>query len=116
MADFAASAGMELFHVGKFGIFGSKTPQTSSRTLRKEFFSFILFLLLPVHGHCVLRESEIGLVFSQPLYLLIQTFVLRLTENQVGFGIRLFFPFFGFEKKRKQSLSNGISGRGRVGG
>jgi hypothetical protein len=26
MADFAASAGMELFHVGKFGIFGTRTP------------------------------------------------------------------------------------------
>jgi hypothetical protein len=25
MADFAASAGMELFHVGKFGIFGTRT-------------------------------------------------------------------------------------------
>jgi hypothetical protein len=29
MADFAASASMELFHVGKFGIFGSKTPPFS---------------------------------------------------------------------------------------
>ena len=26
MADFAASAGMELFHVGKFGIFRTRTP------------------------------------------------------------------------------------------
>jgi hypothetical protein len=26
MADFAAIAGMELFHVGKFGIFGTRTP------------------------------------------------------------------------------------------
>ena len=26
MADFAASAGMELFIVGKFGIFGTRTP------------------------------------------------------------------------------------------
>jgi hypothetical protein len=27
MADFAASAGMELFsHIGKFGIFGTRTP------------------------------------------------------------------------------------------
>ena len=25
MVDFAASAGMELFHVGKFGIFGTRT-------------------------------------------------------------------------------------------
>jgi hypothetical protein len=26
MADFAASAGMELFHVGKFGIFWNQDP------------------------------------------------------------------------------------------
>ena len=26
MADFAATAGMELFHVGKFGIFRTRTP------------------------------------------------------------------------------------------
>ena len=31
MADFAASAGMELFYVGKFGIFGTRTPGVESK-------------------------------------------------------------------------------------
>jgi hypothetical protein len=30
MADFAASAGMELFHVGKFGIFGTRASTSES--------------------------------------------------------------------------------------